>query len=45
MAWSSQPSAVEFSIANEPFGKGGFREAYKATSKTPEFCRQQWVVK
>lgn len=31
--------------ANEPFGKGGFREACKATSKAPEFCRQQWVVK
>lgn len=45
MAWSSQPSAVEFSITNEPFGKGGFHEAYKATSKAPECCRQQWAVK
>ncbi|KAJ7349548.1 hypothetical protein OS493_038615 [Desmophyllum pertusum] len=45
MAWSSQPSTVEFSIVKEPFGKGGFREAFKATSKTPGFQHQQWVVK
>ena len=45
LAWSSQPSAVEFSIGKEPFGKGGFPEAYKATSKMPEFCCQHWVVK
>ena len=45
MAWSSQPSTVEFNIANEPLGKGGFGEAFKATSKMPGFQRQQWVVK
>ncbi|KAJ7371602.1 hypothetical protein OS493_024278 [Desmophyllum pertusum] len=45
MAWSSQTSTVEFSIVKEPFGKGGFREAFKATSKTPGFQHQQWVVK
>ena len=25
--------------------QGGFREAFKATSKTAGFCNQQWVVK
>ena len=45
MAWSGKPSTVEFSLAKEPFGKGGFREAFKATSKTPGFQLQQWVVK
>ena len=44
MAWSSQPFIAEFSIASEPFGKGGFREAFKATSKTPTFQVQQWVI-
>lgn len=44
MAWSTR-STVEFSIANESIGKGGFREAFKATSKSPEFHRQQWVIK
>ena len=45
MAWS-QPSMVEFSIAKEPFGRGGFREAFKASSKTVGFDDgQQWVVK
>lgn len=44
MAWSSQPFMAELSIRSEPFGKGGFREAFKATSKTPTFQVQQWVV-
>ena len=44
MAWS-QPSMVGFSIAKEPFGKGGFREAFKATSKTVGFDSRQWVIK
>jgi hypothetical protein len=45
MAWSSTPVTAEFSIAKEPFGKGGFREAFKARSKTPEFHNRGWVVK
>ena len=44
MAWSS-PSVVEFNLDKEHFGTGGFREAFKATSKTAGFCNQQWVVK
>lgn len=31
------PSAIDFSIYKEPFGAGGFREAYKATSKAKGF--------
>ena len=30
--WLS-PSVVEFSLAKEPFGEGGFREAFNATSR------------
>ena len=44
MAWSSQPFMAELRITSEPFGKGGFTEAFKATSKTPTFQVQQWVV-
>ena len=45
MVWSNLPLTIEFNIAKEPFGKGGFREVFKATSKMPEFHGQQWVVK
>ena len=44
MAWSSQPFMAKLSISSKPFGKGGFREAFKARSKTPTFQVQQWVV-
>ena len=36
---------AEYSITYDPFGKGGFREAFQAKSKTPTFQVQQWVVK
>ncbi|KAK2565543.1 hypothetical protein P5673_010660 [Acropora cervicornis] len=45
MAWSNLPFVAEFSIASQPFIKGGFREAFKAKSNTPIFQGQQWVVK
>ena len=45
MAWSLMPKAVEFIINKEPFGSGGFREAFKATSKTPKFKSSVWVIK
>ena len=32
MAWTGRPIAVEFSIESQPFGTGGFRKAFKATS-------------
>ena len=45
MVWSNLPLVAELSITTQPFIKGGFREAFKATSKTPTFQVQQWVVK
>lgn len=39
MSWTDNSSPVEFNIANEPFAEGGFRKAYKATTKD----RKQWV--
>ena len=39
------PSAIDFSIHKEPFGTGGFREAYKATSKAKGFEANTWVIK
>ena len=45
MAWSRDSTTVEFSIAKEPIGQGGFCEAFKATSKAAEFKSQHWVVK
>ena len=31
------PITVEFNEQKEPFGKGGFRNTYKATTKHPQF--------
>ena len=45
MSWSKMPSAIDFSIHKEPFGTGGFREAYKATSKAKGFEANTWVIK
>ena len=45
MVWSNLPFVAELSIASQPYIKGGFREAFKATSKTPTFQVQPWVVK
>ena len=44
MAWC-RDSTVQFSIAKEPIGQGGFCEAFKATSKAGEFKSRDWVVK
>lgn len=45
MAWSLKPLKVEFTVEKEPFGKGGFREAFKASRKTAGFVGQKWVIK
>ena len=45
MAWSSNSTTVEFSIEKEPFGVGGFREAFKARTKARGFVNCLWVVK
>ena len=44
-SWSKMPSAIDFSIHKEPFGTGGFREGYKATSKAKGFEANTWVIK
>jgi hypothetical protein len=36
MVWSP-PLSVHFTIEKEKFAEGGFRSAYKATSKSPNF--------
>ena len=38
------PSTFGSSIDKEPFGKGSFRQAFKATSNDKEF-QGTWVIK
>ena len=45
MVWSERPTLVEFVIEPEPFGTGGFREAFKATSRDKSFDGCTWVIK
>ncbi|CAB4042733.1 Hypothetical predicted protein [Paramuricea clavata] len=45
MTWSSTPCPTDFVIEEEPFGVGGFRKAFKATSSAAEFSKTTWVVK
>ena len=45
MAWTGRPTAVEFCIESQPFGTGGFRKAFKATSNDRGFQGSTWVVK
>lgn len=45
LSWSKLPITVEFNEQKEPFGKGGFRNAYKATTKHPRFKGTAWVIK
>lgn len=42
--WSKLPTVVEFSEEKEPFAQGGFRKAFKATSKHPMYS-VEWVIK
>ena len=44
MSWSKTPSTVDFSIEKEPFGTGGFRQAFKAATNYQEF-QGTWVIK
>ena len=45
MSWSKEPDRVEFSVAKTSFASGGFRKAYKATSRDKKFAGKQWVLK
>ena len=44
MAWGC-PSTIEVCIGRDPFGSGGFRDAYKAISLARGFANKTWVVK
>ena len=43
--WWKVPTIVEFYEEKEPIGIGGFRKAFKATSKHAEFVGTTWVIK
>ena len=43
MTWSGTPRIAEFTIKPEPFGVGGFRKAFKATSHNKNFEGSTWV--
>ena len=45
MVWSKLQTAVDFTIKPEPFGIGGFRQAFHATSDHKDFKNTKWVVK
>lgn len=45
MVWSKTPTIAEFIIEPEPFGVGGFRKAFQATSHHTNFKGSKWVVK
>lgn len=45
LSWSKVPTTVEFYEDKEAIGTGGFRKAFKATSKHPEFVATTWVIK
>jgi hypothetical protein len=45
MSWSETPIMVEFTIEPEPFGVGGFRKAFRATSSHKNFRSFTWVIK
>ena len=44
-AWSASPVLVDFNMEDTAFGVGGFREAFKATSKHKDYSYTTWVVK
>ena len=43
--WSKVPTTVAFYEEKEAVGTGGFRKAFKATSKHAEFAGTTWVIK
>ena len=45
MTRSQTPLTVEFTVKKQPFGRGGFREAFKATIRHLQFHSATWVLK
>ena len=42
--WSLLPQNMEFVIEKDVLGSGGFRQAFKARSSSPNFSNAIWVV-
>ncbi len=45
LGWSKIHTEVEFVEEKQPFGSGGFRKAFKATSRHKDFAGRIWVIK
>ena len=45
LAWSKIHTEVEFLVEKQPLGSGGFRKAFKATSRHKDFAGTSWVIK
>lgn len=45
MEWCSMPVEAEFKINDDPFGSGGFREAFKASNSSSDSRNNTWLVK
>lgn len=45
LAWNKIPTVVEFVVDENVLGSGGFREAFKATTKHPLYANTRWVIK
>ena len=43
--WSQVPTTVEQLVEKVAVGEGGFRKAYRATTKHPRFKHKTWVLK
>lgn len=43
--WSQVPTTVEYLVEENAIGEGGFRRAYKATTRHPMFKSKTWVLK
>jgi len=44
-SWTSNATAVQFNIEDKCIGEGSFRQAFTATSSTPQYAGRLWVVK
>lgn len=45
LSWGKIPTTVEFIEESDPLGTGGFRTAYRAEAKHPQFSGSKWVIK
>ena len=45
ISWSIPPEKADFTIEKKLLGQGGFRKAFKATSRSHKFSGTTWMVK